>query len=81
MLADHLGDARVVPLEDNRKPRSERARGIYGSHPAGDRLDVLKSHLDGTREGRSFERPEFCSVRGAAFESEPLPLRPSTKLT
>lgn len=69
-LASHLGDARVVPLDDYRKPRTERRRGIYGSHPAGNRLDVLRSHLEDARNARVFERPVFCRVRGAAFESE-----------
>lgn len=69
-LAHLLGDARIVPLDDYRKPRAERRRGIYGSHPAGNRLDVLKSHLDDARNARSFERPVFCRIRGAAIESE-----------
>lgn len=69
-LARHLGDARIVPLDDYRKPRAERPQGIYGSHPAGNRLDVLRSHLEDARHGRPFERPVFCRVRGAAIEAE-----------
>lgn len=69
-LARHLGDVRIVPLDDYRKPRIERRRGIYGSNPAGNRLDVLKCHLDDARNGRPFERPVFCRIRGAAIESE-----------
>ncbi len=70
LLAGHLGDARIVPLDDYRKPRAERPRGIYGSHPAGNRLDVLKSHLEDARHGRPFERPVFCRIRGTACEAE-----------
>lgn len=69
-LAAHLGDARVVPLDDYRKPRAERPNGIYGSHPAGNRINVLKAHLDEARNARPFERPVFCRDRGAAIESE-----------
>lgn len=69
-LARHLGDARIVPLDDYRKPRAERPRGIYGSHPEGNRIDALKSHLDEARNSRPFERPVFCRVRGAAIDSE-----------
>ena len=69
-LAAHLGDARIVPLDDYRIPRTERPKGIFGSHPEGNRLDLLKSHLDEARNARSFERPVFCRDRGAAIESE-----------
>lgn len=69
-LARHLGDARVVPLDDYRKPRTERSRGIYGSHPGGNRLDLLIEHLGQARDGRPFERPVFCRDRGAAHEME-----------
>ena len=64
-----LDDARILPLDDYRKPRAERPRGIYGSHPAGNRLDLLRSHLDDARNGRPFDRPVFCRVRGAAIET------------
>ena len=69
-LAAHLGEARIVPLDDYRKPRAERPRGIYGSHPEGNRIDVLKSHLESARKAQPFERPVFCRNRGAAIESE-----------
>lgn len=69
-LARHLGDARIVPLDDYRKARAERPRGIYGSHPAGNRLEVLKSHLEDARHGRPFDRPVFCRIRGAAMDAE-----------
>jgi uridine kinase len=69
-LARHIGNARLVPLDDYRKPRAARPPGIYGSHPAGNRLDLLRSHLEEARAARPFERPVFCRVRGAAFESE-----------
>ncbi len=69
-LARQLGDARVLPLDDYRKPRAERAPGIYGSHPAGNRLDLLKRHLAEARAGMPFERPVFCRQRGAAHETE-----------
>lgn len=69
-IARHLEDVRILPLDDYRKPRSERPLGIYGSHPAGNHLELLKSHLDDARNGRPFDRPVFCRSRGAAFETE-----------
>ena len=69
-LARQLDDARIVPLDDYRKPRAERGWGICGSHPAGNRLELLKSHLEAARDGRAFERPVFCRDRGAALDSE-----------
>lgn len=69
-LARQLGEARVLPLDDYRKPRHERPRGIYGSHPEGNRLDLLRSHLESARRGENFLRPVFCRERGAAFEGE-----------
>jgi uridine kinase len=69
-LARHFGEARVLPLDDYRKPRHERPRGIYGSHPDGNRLDLLRSHLESARRGEDFLRPVFCRERGAAFDGE-----------
>lgn len=68
-----LGDARILPLDDYRKPRAERPRGIYGSHPAGNRLELLRSHLDAARSGLPFQRPVFCRIQGAAIDTEPVP--------
>jgi uridine kinase len=69
-IARLLDDVRILPLDDYRKPRTERPWGIYGSHPAGNRLALLRSHLDDAKNGRPFERPVFCRVRGAAIETE-----------
>jgi uridine kinase len=69
-IARHLDGVRIVPLDDYRKPRAERGFGIHGSHPAGNRIELLKSHLEAARDGRPFERPVFCRVRGAAWERE-----------
>lgn len=72
-LAKQLDDARLLPLDDYRKPRSERPPGIFGSHPAGNRLDLLNDHLDDARNGRAFERPVFCRERGSAIQTEAVP--------
>ncbi|MCH7225213.1 uridine kinase [Haloferula sp. A504] len=71
-LAAELEHAGVLPLDDYRKSRTERGRGIYGSHPEGNRIDLLKSHLEAAREGHPIERPVFCRERGAAHETETL---------
>ncbi len=72
-LSRQLDGAHLLPLDDYRKPRHERARGIYGSHPAGNRLDLLGTHLDAAKNGHPFDRPVFCRERGAAFETETIP--------
>lgn len=72
-LSGQLDDAQLLPLDDYRKPRHERPPGIYGSHPTGNRLDLLNSHLNDARNSRSFERPVFCRERGAAIETEAVP--------
>ena len=72
-LSRQLDGAHLLPLDDYRKPRHERARGIYGSHPTGNRLDLLGTHLDDARSGRAFDRPVFCRERGAAIETETVP--------
>lgn len=69
-LVRELGDACILPLDDYRKPRHERGRGIFGSHPSGNRLDLLHVHLADAKRGCSFDRPVFCRTRGAAFDSE-----------
>lgn len=71
-LALQLGGASVLPLDDYRKPRAERQRWIYGSHPEGNRIDVLTGHLEAMRAGRAIDRPVFCRDRGAAHDSERL---------
>lgn len=70
VLAQHLDDAQLLPLDDYRKPRNERPPGIFASHPAGNRLDLLRNHLALARSGQPFERPVFCRTRGGAFETE-----------
>jgi uridine kinase len=72
-LAGWLDDVRILPVDDYRKSRHERARGIYGSHPEGNRLDLLRSHLELARRGEPFERPVFCRNHGAALEGEWVP--------
>lgn len=72
-LCRHLDDVQLLPLDDYRKPRHERSPGIYGSHPTGNRLDLLGSHLDHARNGRPFDRPVFCRERGAAIATEAVP--------
>lgn len=72
-LAAQLGEAALLPLDDYRKPRAERRRGIYGSHPEGNRLELLTDHLQAVRAGGQVDRPIFCRERGAAHDTERLP--------
>lgn len=72
-LSRHLDDVQLLPLDDYRKARHERPPGIYGSHPSGNRLDLLSTHLDDARNSRSFLRPVFSRESGAAINTEAVP--------
>lgn len=68
-----LPDSWVLPLDDYRKPRDERPPGIYGSHPEGNHIDLLKLHLQAARDGLPFERPVYDAKSGTLARSEPVP--------
>lgn len=72
-LDRRLADSRVLPLDDYRKPRDERPPGIYGSHPEGNRIDLLKLHLQAARDGLPFERPVYDTKCGTLARPEPVP--------
>tara|TARA_R100000027_G_scaffold67743_1_gene68404 strand:+ start:3600 stop:4268 length:669 start_codon:yes stop_codon:yes gene_type:complete len=69
-----LSRSEVLPLDDYRLPRSQRAhRGLLGSHPDGNDRKRLLRDLKAATENRSFRRPVFCPAAGRADHSEPVP--------
>jgi uridine kinase len=70
-VADVLGDANILPLDDYKTSRAERSKlKILGSHPAANRFDLLHEHLEDIQHGREFERPVYNSVSGEIDGSE-----------
>ena len=66
-LRHHLPDARILSLDDFRRPRAQRpAHGRYGSHPEANDLPRLRKTLADLRKGRSIRQPVFDSVAGQA---------------
>lgn len=80
-LAVLLDDAAVLACDEYRTPRRERSpQGLFGSHPQGNRLDLLVRHLQNIRENIAFEAPVFCRERGEAVSTTPFKPTPYTIL-
>jgi 4-hydroxy-tetrahydrodipicolinate synthase len=59
-LASLLPDAAVLSLDNYKKSRKQRAEmGIWGPHPAANRLDLIVEHLIKLRAGNSVEVPIY----------------------
>lgn len=73
-LCDRLEGAALLPLDDFRLPREERAkRNLFGSHPDGNDLVGLRACLKAARRGLGFERPVFDPVAGRCRETASVP--------
>jgi 4-hydroxy-tetrahydrodipicolinate synthase len=71
-LAEQLGDAKVLRLDDYKTSRAFRAeRNIFGPHPEANKLELLKDHLVEMKAGRAFRRPLYDKESGEAMESTP----------
>ena len=69
-LAEALGDAAVLRLDDYKTSRAFRSeRNIFGPHPDANKLDLLKDHLAEMRAGRTFRRPFYNKESGEAVDS------------
>ena len=66
-LRHHLPDARILSLDDFRRPRAQRpAHGRYGSHPEANDLPRLRKTLADFRKGRPLRQPVFDPIAGEA---------------
>ena len=73
-LRHHLPDARILSLDDFRRPRAQRpAHGRYGSHPEANDLPRLRKTLADFRKGRSIRQPVFDPVAGRAVREIRMP--------
>ncbi len=73
-LAGQLNGAAVLPLDDYRLPRAERAaQGLLGSHPEGNDRDRLGRDLERASQGLPIDRPVFDPEEGAAPNTERIP--------
>ncbi|MBN2704040.1 MAG: dihydrodipicolinate synthase family protein [Pontiellaceae bacterium] len=71
-LAERLGEADVLRLDDYKTSRAFRAeRNIFGPHPEANKLELLRDHLTELRNGRAFRRPLYNKVSGEATDSTP----------
>lgn len=70
-LSARLGDAAVLHLDHYKTPRKERVRSrLYGSHPDGNRMVLIRDHLKKIRNGQAFESPVYNDETGAADTGE-----------
>jgi len=66
-LADRLGDAAVLRLDDYKTARADRAKaGIFGPHPDANKMALIAEHLRQVRQGRCFEQPVYDPALGDA---------------
>lgn len=66
-LATALGqdNAVILTLDDYKTARSVRAcKNLFGPHPEANEMQMICDHLSALREGRTIEKPLYCSQRG-----------------
>jgi len=80
-LAVLLDGAAILACDDYRTPRAQRSkRGLFGSHPEGNHLELLSAHLQCIRDNVAFEAPRFCTDLGEAHAKVPFQPTPFTIL-
>lgn len=71
-LAEALGDAAVLTLDDYKTDRARRAESrLFGAHPEANRIELVIEHLTAVKKGRGFDKPVYDSVIGECRRSEP----------
>lgn len=71
-LAERLGNAAVLTLDDYKTQREERAaKNIYGAHPEANNLDLILEHLQALLAGKAVEKPVYRREAGKADGAKP----------
>lgn len=71
LLADQLGDASVLRLDDYKTARTDRGRaGIFGPHPDANKMDLIAEHLTALQAGRTISKPVYDPSIGDAATNE-----------
>jgi uridine kinase len=71
-LSQNLNDSAVLGLDNYRTPRSERSeKGIYGSNPEANHIDLLLRHLESMHANKPFDMPCYDIGRGIADSTKP----------
>ena len=67
LLATALAPAAILPLDDYKTPRAERAaRKLYGPHPDANHMALIHEHIRDIRDDQAFEQPIYCRLNGNA---------------
>jgi uridine kinase len=70
-LAEKLKNTSVLPLDNYKTPRSDRAgKNIYGAHPDANYIDMICLHLGHLRNNRPIDKPVYCRGKGMAVHTE-----------
>jgi uridine kinase len=70
-LRDKLGNAVVLPLDNYKKSREQRAMGnLYGAHPGANEIGLVLEHLEKLQRGKRIQKPVYCRERGEIRSTE-----------
>ncbi|TVR58050.1 MAG: hypothetical protein EA420_18040 [Candidatus Competibacteraceae bacterium] len=70
-LAQRLGDAAILRLDDYKTARAARRQaGLFGPHPAANQMDRIAAHLADLRLGQPFDKPVYDPALGDAGRTE-----------
>jgi 4-hydroxy-tetrahydrodipicolinate synthase len=71
-LADALGGAAILTLDDYKTDRARRAEAkLFGAHPEANRLELIDEHLRSVKAGTPFDKPVYDPVSGSVNHTEP----------
>lgn len=72
-LADKLGTAAVIRLDDYKTERNIRQKkNVLGPHPAANRIDLLCKNLDQLKRGEETRKPVYNKITGIPDRMETL---------
>lgn len=78
-LAERLGDAALLPLDEYKTSREVRRQAnLFGPHPEANRMELIAAHLESLRRGETIEKPVYDRITGAGSDTEPFTPAPWT---